>query len=129
MPKILIVEDEPFVSRMYQRLFTRVKFEVKTAVSGNEGLETAKSFLPDVVLLDIMIPGINGLEVLKALKKDPKTKNIAVLMVTNIGEEQLAGEAAKLGAQCYMVKADFSPSQILEEVNKHLQNRSLVDKL
>lgn len=120
MVKILIIEDDPYVLRMYKRLFAHQDYKVDMAKTGEEGLKLAQSVSPSLILLDIMLPGMNGLEVLEKLKQGPKTSQIPVLMLTNLGEEHMIDQAKKLGASSYMLKADFTPSQLAEEVEKHL---------
>jgi DNA-binding response OmpR family regulator len=120
-PKILIIEDDPYVQRMYQRMFSFHKYRAEMASSGEEGLRSIKKEKPDLVLLDIILPKMNGLEVLKKIKKDSQTKNLPVLMLTNVGETETVEEATKLGAESYMVKADFSPAEVMEQVKKYLK--------
>jgi len=117
--KILIVEDDPYVRRVYQRLFEFSKYEVQQAATGTEGLEIARSKQPNLILLDLMLPTVSGLDVLKDLKSKKETKDIPVLVLTNLGEEQVMETALSLGADGYMVKADFTPEQVLEQVNKY----------
>ena len=118
MQKILIIEDDPYVQRMYKRLFSHEKYNVEMASSGEEGLKLAVSSNPALILLDIMLPGMNGLQVLEKLKNGKKTQDIPVLMLTNLGDEHMIDQANKLGASSYMVKADFTPSQVLAEVDR-----------
>ena len=122
MAKILIIEDDPYVQRMYKRIFAHQKYQTELTSTGEEGLNVAKSKLPDLILLDIMLPGLNGIEVLKELKDDPKTKTIPVLMLTNVGEEDIVRQANELGADSYMVKADFTPDQLLAQIKKYLKD-------
>lgn len=122
MAKILIIEDDPYVQRMYKRIFSFKAYDVEIASGANQGIMLAKQTHPDLILLDIMLPDINGLEVLKILKADPVTQYIPVLMLTNLGDESTMEQATALGADCYMVKADFSPDQVIQELEKHLKN-------
>ena len=128
MVKILIIEDDPYVQRMYKRMFSFKKYDIEIASHGEQGIELAIKNNPNLILLDIMLPGMNGLKVLEVLKKDPKTKKIPVLMLTNLGETAIVDEATKLGAESFMVKADFSPEQVIEEVEKYLNNPQSADK-
>ena len=82
MTKILLVEDDPLIYRMYQKLFTLEGFETEIAENGQEGLDKIASFQPDIILLDIMMPKMDGLELCLRLKKDPETKSIPVVMMT-----------------------------------------------
>src|SRR3989338_11380087 len=104
MKKILVIEDDPFVKRYYKELFIHQQYSIEFAADGAEGIEKAKSLLPDLILLDIMMPKMNGLEVLKTLKENPRTKHIQVIMLTNFGEEQYVREAAQYGASAFLLK-------------------------
>jgi signal transduction histidine kinase/HAMP domain-containing protein len=117
---LLIFEDEPYVQRMYQRVFDLVKYEVELAANGDQGVARVKAFRPDLILLDIMMPKVNGLEVLHDLKADKDTKDVPVLILTNIGETETIDKAKQLGAAGYLIKSDFTPTQLLEEVKKYL---------
>lgn len=119
--KLLIVEDDPYVQRIYQRLFAHADYEFEVASDGEEGLALAKKIKPALILLDIIMPKKNGLEVLEELKKDPELKDIPVVMLTNFGEEEFIRKAIELGADSFMVKADFEPEQVKEKVEKILK--------
>jgi DNA-binding response OmpR family regulator len=119
-PKILVIEDDPYVQRMYKRMFGFQKYQTEIASNGEEGLKIIKKEKPDLVLLDIILPGMNGLEVLKKIRENSQSKNIPVLMLTNVGEAEMVEEANKLGAQSYMIKANFSPDQVIKEINKYI---------
>lgn len=120
MKKILIIEDELVVARMYEKLFTFGKYDAVVAIGGKEGLKQAAKSQPALILLDILMPVMNGLEVLEKLKKDPKTKSIPVVMLTNVGEEEIIGEAHNLGAAGYIIKSDFEPTKLLKIVESYL---------
>jgi CheY-like chemotaxis protein len=118
MIKVLIVEDDPLMSRMYQKIFTFEKFEVATAADGVDGLEKARTLMPTVILLDVMMPKMNGMEVLEKLKSTPETKNIPIIMLTNLAGEADAENALLKGAVKYIVKSQYEPKQIVEMVNE-----------
>jgi two-component system, OmpR family, alkaline phosphatase synthesis response regulator PhoP len=120
MAKILLVEDDPLISRMYQNAFTFEKYEVLVALDGEKGLELAKTNTPDLILLDIMLPNMNGLDVLEQLKADEKTKNLPVIMLTNIAGNQALETAISKGALMYIIKSEFDPKQVVETVRKAL---------
>ena len=120
MKKILIIEDDPYVQRFYKKLFALQKFAIAIAADGQEGIEKAQNFLPDLILLDIMMPKMNGLEVLKLLKKNPVTYDIQVVMLTNFGEEQYLHEAIQNGASAFLLKAAYSPEQLIVQVEKFI---------
>ncbi len=120
MAKILIVEDDPLISRMYQKIFTFEGYDVDTATDGEEGLVKVREGKPSMVLLDVMMPKLNGIEMLKRLKADPDTKSIPVVMLTNLSGEQDAEAALSLGAVKYIIKSDHDPKQIADMVKEIL---------
>ncbi len=120
MTKILIVEDDPLMSRMYQKIFTFEGYEVVMAGDGEEGLEKIRSEKPTLVLLDVMMPKMNGLQVLEKLKIDPETKAIPVIMLTNLAGQQDAETALSKGAVKYIVKSEHEPKEIANIVKEIL---------
>lgn len=121
MVKILLVEDELFVRELYERVLRQAGFEISSAVDGEEGLKLAQE-RPDLILLDIMLPKMNGINVLKSLKADEKTKSIPVLLLTNLGQESVIKEALRIGAKGYMMKMRLTPYEIVGHVKDFLQN-------
>jgi len=121
---LLIVEDDPLMQRMYQKIFTFEKYEVETASNGEEGLEKARSVKPTVVLLDVMMPKMNGLQVLEKIKSDPDTKNIPVIMLTNLAGEKDAETALMKGAVKYIVKSEHDPKQVVGMVKEIISAHS-----
>ena len=124
MKNILIVEDDPFVRKFYQDLFSHQPYSIEFAADGAEGIAKALSLLPDLILLDIMMPKMNGLEVLKSLKENPRTKHIQVIMLTNFGEEQYVREAAQYGASAFLLKVAYSPQKLVAEVEKYIGEKN-----
>jgi CheY-like chemotaxis protein len=120
MAKILIVEDDPLMSRMYHKIFTFEKYEVEMAADGVEGFEKAKSTKPTIMLLDIMMPKMNGLQVLEKLKLDPETKAIPVIMLTNLAGQQDAEAAMAKGAVKYIIKSEHEPKEVANMVKEIL---------
>ena len=118
MTKVLIIEDDPLMSRMYQKIFLFEKFEVEVAHDGEEGFEKAKTVKPTIVLCDIMMPKMNGLQVLEKLKLDPETKAIPVIMLTNLASEKDAENAMMKGAIKYIIKSQYEPKQITDMVKE-----------
>ncbi len=118
MIKVLIVEDDPLISRMYQKIFTFQKHEVEVANDGEEGLAKAKSTDPTIILLDVMMPKMNGLEVLERLKADDATKKIPVIMLTNLSGQQDAETALITGAVKYIIKSEHTPKEIADLVEE-----------
>ena len=120
---VLIVEDDPFLSNIYQTKFDMEGFKVSTADNGQSGLDDAKKKKPDVILLDILLPSMNGFEILKQLKRDKETKDIPVIVLTNLGSKHVDDDkklALLLGAEDYLVKTYHQPQEILEKISVYL---------
>lgn len=118
--KILLVEDEDFIRELYVRQLTKAGFEVKSAADGQTGLDFLKKEAFDLILLDIMLPGMNGLQVLREFKtQNPKSPTITILL-TNLGQEAVIKEGFELGAQAYLIKASYTPDQVVNEVKNAL---------
>ena len=120
MTKILITEDDPLMSRMYQKIFTFEGYEVIMAADGQDGLDKIRAEMPTLVLLDVMMPKLNGLEVLEKLKADPATIAIPVIMLTNLSSQQDADNAMMKGAVKYIVKSEHDPKQVADMVKEVL---------
>jgi len=120
MAKILIIEDDPYVRRFYERLFNLNKYDIEMAESGKEGIEKAKVHKPGLILLDIMMPVMNGLEVLQKLKEDPEIRDCSVVMLTNLGDEETVKKAIQMGANGFIVKSAVPPRDLLREVDKYI---------
>lgn len=115
--KILVVEDDIFISDIYQVKFTQEGFEVAVAVNGLEALKILDNFRPDIILLDIIMPQMDGIETLKKIKNNDKLKNIPIIMLTNISEKEKVEESEEMGVNDYLVKSQFTPSEVVEKVN------------
>ena len=122
--KILLVEDDPFISEMYTVKFEKSGYACEVASTGKEGLAKAKEWQPHIVLLDILIPEMDGFEVLLALKKDAATRAVPVVMLTNLGQKEDIEKGMSLGAAAYIVKAHFTPQEVLEKVKSVLETNS-----
>jgi len=114
--KVLIIDDEETILKMYGTKLSMAKIEVLTSEDGQKGIEMAAKEKPDVILLDIIMPNINGLDVVKMLKIRDETKNIPVYLLTNLPQEASGEKAKELGAAGYMVKAEFEPQKLLEKI-------------
>lgn len=119
--KVLIVEDEKMLSEMYTTKFRMEEYEVVQAFDGREGLDKAKTEKPDIILLDIILPKLDGFLVLKEIKQTPELKKIPVLLLTNLGQDDDIKKGKKLGADGYFVKANHSPADIVEQVKRQLK--------
>jgi DNA-binding response OmpR family regulator len=120
MTKIAIVEDDPTINQMYRMKFEATSFEVQLASDGEQGIALVEAFQPDLILLDIQMPKKNGYETLKEIRAHDWGKNIPVIILTNLGEEEAPKELRELGIESYIVKADLTPSQVVERVKETL---------
>ncbi len=118
--KVLIVEDEEISRKALREAFEKADYEVEEAKNGEEGIEKARSFLPDLILLDIILPKKDGFEVLVEIKKIDQLKEIPVLVLTNVDEIENVQKAIELGAKNYLVKANYNTNQIVDKANKIL---------
>lgn len=118
---IVIVEDDGFLQRLYELKFVEQGFSVKAAVDGEKGLALVKEVRPLAVLLDLDIPKLGGLEVLKAIKSDEATKGIPVIILTNSSTQESVEQARSLGAADYLIKAHFLPSEVVAKVTACLR--------
>mgnify|MGYP001607351777 CR=1 FL=1 len=117
---VLLVEDDVFLSDIYQKKFEMEGFKVSTADNGEKGLSEVKKKKPDIVLLDILLPKLDGFAVLEKLKADPATKSIPVILLTNLGQKDDVERGLSAGAADYLIKAHFKPSEIVDKVKKVL---------
>jgi len=118
--KIAIIEDDIVISQMYRMKFEAEGFEVQTADNGRTGVELVEKMRPDIILLDIRMPEMNGDEALKKIRATDWGKHIPVLILTNVGEEEAPPSLRALGIHSYIVKADFTPRQVTERVKQAL---------
>lgn len=118
--KILLVEDEDFIRELYVRQLTKAGFNVKTAIDGQSGLDVLKQEQFDLLLLDIMLPGMNGLQLLREFKAQNPNSPMITILLTNLGQEAVIKEGFELGAQAYLIKASYTPDQVVAEVKNAL---------
>ena len=116
MAKILIIEDDRFLRELIARKLKNEGYEIAEAVDGEEGLKKIKEEKPDLVLLDLILPGIDGFEVLTRAKEDPVIAQIPVIILSNLGQREEIERGLKLGAIDYLVKAHFTPGEIIEKI-------------
>ena len=119
--KILLVEDDEMIRELYSNEFIQAGFDVSSCSTGEKGLELLEDNQYDIMLLDIMIPGLNGLEVLKAIRKNHKTKDLKVALLTNLGSEKVITQGFELGAVGYLIKSSYNPDQLVQEVRKLIE--------
>jgi DNA-binding response OmpR family regulator len=118
--KVLIVDDDAFLSGIYATKLELEGFEVASARDGEEGLKAAMKEKPALILLDVLMPKLDGFEVLKRLKSDPDTKPIPVIMLTNLGQKEDIEKGLADGAADYLIKAHFVPAEAVEKIKKVL---------
>jgi len=120
--KILIIEDEKILLELLRKKLTDENYEVSIARNGEEGLKTMRKIKPDLILLDIVMPKIDGFGVMEAMSKDEKLKNIPIIIVSNSGQPVELDRAQKLGAKDWLVKTEFDPLEVVEKVKKHINS-------
>lgn len=117
--KVLIVEDEHDLRELYMDILKEAGYEVDGAADGGEGLEKIKNNEWNLLLLDIMLPGKDGLKILKDISETPGLKKGHIVVLTNLNGENIIQEAFNLGADGYLIKSDNTPDKVLEEVGKY----------
>lgn len=126
--KILIVEDDMYINKMYQLKLNLEGYEVEVAENGRIGMEKVKDFKPDIMLLDILMPEMDGFEVLKAMKEDSSIKDIPILIMSNLGQEDHIQKGKELGAIGYIVKTQYTPAKVVETIKEVLSKKTKVSK-
>lgn len=124
LKKVLLVEDEDFIRDLYVRQLSKAGFQVKSAADGQIGLDMLKNETFDLLLLDIMLPGINGLQLLREFKTQNPNSSMVTILLTNLGQEAVIKEGFELGAQAYLIKASYTPDQVVNEVKNALMGGS-----
>ena len=118
MTKIAIIEDDATINQMYRMKFEADGFDVRIANNGKIGVELVASFEPDVILLDLQMPEMNGAEALKHIRAQDSSKTTPVIVLTNLGEEEAPAEIRSLGIHSYIVKANLTPRQVVAHVKE-----------
>ncbi|HQA63726.1 MAG TPA: response regulator [bacterium] len=117
-PKVLLIEDDPDQISLYRTVFKLAGLKLLEATNGSKGLVAAKKNKPDLILCDLVMDTMDGMEVLKRLKADPETKNIPVVMLTNLNKKSLYLQAETLGALDFWAKTEVMPQEIISRVRK-----------
>lgn len=120
MHKILIAEDDAFLLDIFHNQFVENKFKVKLAENGEEALKTLETFVPDVMILDLLMPKLDGFEVLEKMKVDDKLSKIPVIVASNLDSPENIEKAMELGAVDYFVKSNISIQDLIEKCKKYL---------
>ena len=121
MKTILFVEDEPTLQKLVGRFLEKENYQVISALNGETGLKLSKKMKPDLILLDLILPKKDGFEVLEELKKDEETKNIPVIILTNLEGSGDVEKALSLGATTYLVKANYELSEVVKKIKETLE--------
>jgi DNA-binding response OmpR family regulator len=119
--KILIVEDDPLITKIYTTRLTTDGYEVKNAENGELGIIVAKEFSPDLIILDVMMPKMDGFGCLESLRKIPEFMSIPILMYSNLAAEEEQVRAKELGVTEFLVKANISPTMLIKKIAQYLQ--------
>jgi len=122
MKKILFIEDEAVLQKSLGSLLGEQGYEVISAIDGESGLNLAKAMKPNLILLDLILPRIHGLKILESLKTDEITKDIPVIVLTNLEDNEDIEKALALGATTYLVKANYNLKDVVEKISKALED-------
>ena len=120
MKKILLAEDDPFIVDIYTTKLKQAGLEVEVVTEGNEVLERARKQKSDLLLLDIVLPTMNGWEILRAIRQSEDLKDLPVIILSNLYQKDEVEKGLKFGALKYLIKAHYTPSEVAEEVKKIL---------
>ncbi|MBI4033705.1 response regulator [Candidatus Saccharibacteria bacterium] len=121
MARVAIIEDDLAIAQMYRLKFEAEGFEVKIAENGKLGLQICEDFKPDIVLLDLMMPEMNGDEMLERMRRTDWGKNIKVVILTNVGEQEAPEKLKDLNVSAFIVKADMTPKQVADLVKEQIK--------
>lgn len=122
MIRIAIIEDDPTISQMYRMKFETEGFNVRMAKDGEVGVSIVKSFKPDIILLDLQMPEMDGIEALSLIRANKDSKNTPVVVLTNLGEEEAPADLRSLGIHSYIVKANYTPRQVVAHVKAVIES-------
>ncbi len=123
-PKILFVDDDNFLRKVYEAELKEKNFDVILAQDGEEGLEKAQLEDPDLIILDMIMPKKSGFEVLTELQRNPKTRNIPVIILSNLGQEDDKKKGVDLGAVDYLIKDNITLGILVEKINQYLNSKT-----
>lgn len=114
--KILIIEDDKFLRELISRKLTKEGYDIEEAIDGEQGVKKVLEVKPDLVLLDLILPGMNGFEVLEKVKDNPKVSKIPIIILSNLGQKDEVEKGLKLGAIDFLIKAHFTPEEIVDKI-------------
>ncbi|HEX9008548.1 MAG TPA: response regulator [Patescibacteria group bacterium] len=119
--KILVAEDDELYGKVYLNKLTKEGYQVFLVLNGKEAIEVAKRERPDLILMDIIMPVMDGFTALKEIKSDPATQNLRVLIMSNLSQDADISKAKEMGAEDYFVKSNISISEFIEKINSMLR--------
>jgi DNA-binding response OmpR family regulator len=119
--KILFIEDESALQKTFGDFLEKEGFELISALDGETGLKLAEKEIPDLILLDLILPKMEGIEVLKKIRENPKTKDIPVIVLTNVDDFEKLEKSLELGVKAYLVKTDFTLEEVLQKIKEELK--------
>jgi DNA-binding response OmpR family regulator len=119
---VLLIEDDTFIKQMYCTKIEELGIEVFTASTRDEAFDLLVKNVVDLILLDLVLPEVSGFDILKELKKDNRLKNIPVIVLSNLSSQTDVSQAFELGALDYIVKSNYTPSEVMRTIQKHLPN-------
>jgi len=120
--KVLIVEDDVYISEMYKIKFESENYKIVVTDNGSEIIKIVEKEKPDIILLDIVMPVMDGFDVLKIIKSNKKFNNVPVVMLTNLSQKESIERVFELGAKSYIVKSHFTPSEVVKKVKDILDD-------
>lgn len=120
---ILLIEDDAFISGMYQTKLSMLGYTVRVAADGEAGWQELMRERPDLLLLDIVLPKKDGFEILADLRNDERLKDLPVILLTNLGQKPDVQKGLELGGDDYIIKAHFTPTEVVEKIEKMLKKR------
>ena len=122
MPKtILIIEDDKFLRELIAKKLIKEEYNISEAIDGEEGMKKIAEEKPDLILLDLILPGIDGFEVMSRMKEDPSLSQIPIIILSNLGQKEEIERGINLGAKDYLIKAHFTPGEIIEKIKAALK--------
>jgi len=121
MKKVLVIEDDQFLSNAYRIKLSKAGYETKICLDGEEALASFPDFTPDLIILDLVLPGIDGFGVLNHIKTNEKYKQIPVIIASNLGQHEEIDKGLKMGAADYIVKSDLTMDQLLDKIRLHIK--------
>lgn len=123
MKNILLIEDDPFLIDIYTQKLKELDCSVSVALDGEEAAKKMQESVPDIVLLDIVLPNVDGWEILRKIKKNDAWKDVRVVVLSNLGQKSEVEKGLSLGAERYLIKAHYTPSQVIAELKDMVNNK------